>query len=110
MNKLIRDAGMEAGIPVQVDGQMQRAARLDARHVVEDAEIMRLAHDDQARFARPLIDPPPVNDRPIRAALRHAEIIEPRRAHALPSSRRLFLPLATALQQLAQPYRPDAPN
>ena len=86
-------ARLEARIPLQVYQQMQRAARLrgltltayllatageDARRVVEDAEIMRLAREDQIRFAEALIDPPRPNQRLARAARRHAEIIEPR--------------------------------
>lgn len=86
-------ARLEARIPVRVYDQMQRAARLrgmtltgyliatageDARRVVEDAEIMRLAREDQIRFAQALIDPPKPNDRLARAAKRHAELIEPR--------------------------------
>ncbi|HEY0121789.1 MAG TPA: DUF1778 domain-containing protein [Rhizobium sp.] len=86
-------ARLEARIPVQVYDQMQRAARLhgmtmtgyliatageDARRTVEDAEIMRMAREDQIRFARALIDPPKPNDRLCRAAKRHAELIEHR--------------------------------
>jgi uncharacterized protein (DUF1778 family) len=86
-------ARLEARIPVQVYDQMQRAARLrgmtltgyliatageDARRVVEDAEIMRLAREDQIRFAEALIDPPKPNDRLTRAAKRHAELIQRR--------------------------------
>ncbi len=86
-------ARLEARIPVQVYGQMQRAARLrgmtltgyliatageDARRVVEDADIMRLAREDQIRFAKALIDPPEPNERMARAARRHAELIERR--------------------------------
>lgn len=50
----------------------------DARRVVEDAEIMRLACEDQIRFAEALIDPPKPNARLVRAAKRHAELIQPR--------------------------------
>ncbi|WP_119270347.1 DUF1778 domain-containing protein [Taklimakanibacter deserti] len=86
-------ARLEARIPVQIYDQMQRAARLrgmtltgyliatageDARRVVEDAEIMRLARADQIRFANALIDPPKPNKRLRRAAKRHAELIERR--------------------------------
>ncbi|QDJ12252.1 Hypothetical protein HVPorG_05060 (plasmid) [Roseomonas mucosa] len=71
-------ARLEARIPVQVYDQMQRAACLrgltltgyliatageDARRVVEDAEIMRLAREDQIRFAEALINPPKPNER-----------------------------------------------
>lgn len=86
-------ARLEARIPVQVYDQMQRAARLrgmtltgyliatageDARRVVEDAEIMRLARADQIRFAEALINPPQPNKRLTRAAKRHAGLIERR--------------------------------
>ena len=86
-------ARLEARVPVQVYDQMQRAARLrgmtltgylistageDARRVVEDADIMRLAREDQIRFAEALINPPQPNARLGRAAKRHAELIERR--------------------------------
>lgn len=85
-------ARLEARIPVHIYDRMQRAARLrgmtltgyliatageDARRVVEDAEIMRMAQEDQVRFAQALIDPPAPNDRLTRAARRHAELIAP---------------------------------
>jgi uncharacterized protein (DUF1778 family) len=88
-----KTARLEARIPVQIYDQMQRAARLrgmtltgyliatageDARRVVEDAEIMRLAREDQIRFAEALINPPKPNARLARAAKRHAELIERR--------------------------------
>jgi uncharacterized protein (DUF1778 family) len=96
MPKPVADADtarLEARIPVQVYDQMQRAARLrgmtmtgyviatageDARRVVEDADILRLAREDQIRFAEALIDPPKPNERLARAAKRHAELIERR--------------------------------
>ena len=86
-------ARLEARIPAQVYDQMQRAARLrgmtltgyllatageDARRVVEEAEIMRLAREDQIRFAEALINPPKPNSRLQRAAKRHATLIEQR--------------------------------
>ena len=86
-------ARLEARIPVQIYDQMQRAANLrglsltayviatageDARRIVEDAEIMRLARADQIRFAEVLIAPPKPNKRLMRAAKRHAELIERR--------------------------------
>lgn len=86
-------ARLEARIPIQVYDQMQRAARLrgltltgyliatageDAKRVVEDAEIMRLAREDQIRFAEALINPPKPNERLARAAKLHAELIERR--------------------------------
>ncbi len=96
MPKPVADADtaqLEARIPVQVYDQMQRAARLrgmtltgyliatageDARRTVEDAEIMRMAREDQIRFAQALIDPPKPNDLLRRAAKRHADLIERR--------------------------------
>lgn len=82
---------LEARIPVQIYDQMQRAARLrgmtltgyliatageGARRVIEDADIMRLAREDQIRFVEALIDPPKPSARLARAAKRHAELIE----------------------------------
>jgi uncharacterized protein (DUF1778 family) len=84
---------LEARIPAQVYEQMQRAAYLrgmtltgyliatageDARRVVEEADIMRLAREDQIRFAEALINPLEPNERLARAARRHAELIERR--------------------------------
>jgi len=86
-------ARLEARIPVQVYDQMQRAARLrgmtltgyviatageEARRDVEDAEIMRLTREDQIRFAEVLVNPPKPNKRLVRAAKRHAALIERR--------------------------------
>lgn len=92
-NMEIETARLEARIPVQVYDTMQRAARLrgmtltgyllatageDARRVVEEAEIMRLSREDQIRFAEALINPPKANDRLVRAAKRHTDLIAPR--------------------------------
>ena len=89
----VETARLEARVPVQVYDQLQRAARLrgmtltgyiiatageDARRVVEDADVLRLAREDQVRFAEALIDPPEPNERLARAARRHAELIQPR--------------------------------
>ena len=89
----VETARLEVRVPVQVYDQLQRAARLrgmtlsgyviatageDARRVVEDADILRLAREDQVRFAEALIDPPTPNERLTRAAQRHAELIQPR--------------------------------
>lgn len=86
-------ARLEARIPVDVYDQMRRAAKLrgmtltgyllatageDAKRVVEEAEIMRLAREDQIRFAEALISPPKPNSRLRRAAERHAALIRPR--------------------------------
>ncbi|MBM3558234.1 MAG: DUF1778 domain-containing protein [Alphaproteobacteria bacterium] len=83
-------ARLEARVPVQVYDQMQRAARLrgltltgyliatageEARRIVEDAEVMRLARADQIRFAETLIAPPGPNEKLTRAAKRHAALI-----------------------------------
>ncbi len=83
-------ARLEARIPVAIYDQMQRAARLrgmtltgyliatageDARRVVEDADIMRLAREEQIRFAEALSNPPQPNARLARATKRHAELI-----------------------------------
>jgi uncharacterized protein (DUF1778 family) len=84
---------LDARIPIQIYDQMQRAAHLrgmtltgyliatageDARRVVEDADIMRLAREDQIRFAEALINPPKPNARLVRAAKCYAEQIEHR--------------------------------
>lgn len=89
----IETARLEARVPVTVYEQMQRAAKLrgmtltgfllatageDARRTVEEADVLRLAADDQVRFAKALIDPPAPNARLTRAAKRHAELIVPR--------------------------------
>lgn len=81
---------LEARIPTQIYEMMQRAARLrglsltayliatageDARRTVEEAEVIRLSRDDQIRFAEALINPPLPNERLIRAAKRHAELV-----------------------------------
>ncbi|MGY2051129.1 type II toxin-antitoxin system TacA family antitoxin [Methylobacterium sp. JK268] len=86
-------ARLEARIPVQVYDMMLRAAELrgmtltgfvmatageDAKRVVEEAEILRMARADQVRFAQALIDPPEPSDRLRRAAKRHAALIHPR--------------------------------
>jgi uncharacterized protein (DUF1778 family) len=84
-------ARLEARIPAQVYNQMQRAAKLrgmtltgfllatageQARHIVEEADIIRLSREDQIRFAEALIDPPQPNQKLRDAAKRHAELIE----------------------------------
>lgn len=83
-------ARLEARIPAHVYDTMQRAARLrgmtltgyllatageDARRVVEEAEVMRMAREDQVRFAEALVDPPKPNARLVRAAKRHRRVI-----------------------------------
>lgn len=86
-------ARIEARIPARVYDQMQRAAKLrgltltgfllatageEARHIVEEFDILRLAREDQIRFAEALIDPPEPNQRLKAAAKRHAQLVEPR--------------------------------
>ena len=86
-------ARLEARIPARIYSQMRRAAELrgmtltgyliatageEARREVEDAEIMRLAREDQIRFAEALINPPKPNARLKKAAKRHAALVEPR--------------------------------
>jgi uncharacterized protein (DUF1778 family) len=86
-------ARLEARIPAHIYDQMQRAAKLrgmtltgyllatageDARRVVEEAEIMRLAREDQIRFAKALLAPSKPNDRLKRAAKHHADLVQPR--------------------------------
>jgi uncharacterized protein (DUF1778 family) len=89
----VATARLEARIPIHVYEQMQRAASLrgmtmtayllatageDARRTIEEAEIMRLAREDQIRFAEALINPPKPGARWKRAARRYAELIEER--------------------------------
>ena len=59
-------------------GYLIATAGEDARRVVEEADIMRLAREDQIRFAEALVNPPKPNERLVRAAKRHAELIERR--------------------------------
>ncbi len=61
---------------LSLTGYLIATAGEDARRVVEDAEIMRLAREDQVRFAEALIDPPKPNERLARAAKRHAGLIK----------------------------------
>jgi len=86
-------ARLEARIPAKVYDRMQRAARMrgmsltgyliatageDARRTIEDAEILRLAREDQIRFAEAIVAPPKPTGRLVRAAKRHAALIAPR--------------------------------
>lgn len=83
-------ARLEARVPLFVYEQMQRAAQLrgmtltgylvavvgeDARRVVEETAILRLAREDQVRFAEALIDPPKPTRRLTAAAKRHRKLI-----------------------------------
>jgi uncharacterized protein (DUF1778 family) len=86
-------ARLEARVPVPVYDALQRAAQLrgmtltsyliatageDARRVVEEAEILRLARADQIRFAEALIKPAKPTNRLKHASERHAALIQPR--------------------------------
>jgi uncharacterized protein (DUF1778 family) len=88
----VATARLEARIPVHIYEQMQRAATLrgmtmtayllatageDARRTVAEAEIMRLAREDQIRFAEALIHPPKPGAQWRRAAKRYADLVEP---------------------------------
>jgi uncharacterized protein (DUF1778 family) len=86
-------ARIEARVPTQVYSRLRRAAELrgmtltsyliatageEARREVEEADVMRLAREDQIRFAQALINPPKPNARLKKAARRHAALVEPR--------------------------------
>lgn len=86
-------ARIEARVPAQVYSRLRRAAELrgmtltsyliatageEARREVEEADVMRLAREDQIRFAQALINPPKPNARLKKAARRHAALVEPR--------------------------------
>lgn len=86
-------ARLEARIPADVYHQMQRAAKLrgmtltgfllatageEARQIVEETDILRLAREDQLRFAEALINPPEPGERLRSAARRHARLVEQR--------------------------------
>lgn len=88
-----KTARLEARIPAPVYSQLRRAAELrgmtvtgyviatageQARREVEDAEILRLAREDQIRFAEALINPPKPGARLKGAARRHAALVKPR--------------------------------
>lgn len=86
-------ARLEARVPAALYAQLRRAAELkgmtlsayvvatvgeDARRTVEQAEVLRLGREDQIRFAEALIHPPKPSRRLIRAAKRHAALVQPR--------------------------------
>jgi uncharacterized protein (DUF1778 family) len=70
-----RAAGLRG---MTLTGYLLATAGEDAKRVVEDAEIMRLAREDQIRFAQALINPSKPNRRLKRAAKRHANLIRSR--------------------------------
>ena len=86
-----KQARLEARISSDLHAMLKRAAALQgrtmtdfvvtavesaARHAIEDAEILRLTAEDQARFAEALIDPPAPAAALKRAAKRHAALTE----------------------------------
>ena len=86
-------ARLEARISTDLHALLKRAAALQgrsmtdfvitaveraARRAVEDAEILRLSAEDQARFARALIDPPAPVAALKRAAKHHRDLTGPR--------------------------------
>ncbi len=88
----VEAARLQARVPVKVHDQLRRAARLrgitltghiiatagaDARRVVEGADTLPMAREDQDRFAEALIDPVGPNRRLARADRRHAEMVQP---------------------------------
>lgn len=88
-----RTVRLEARIPVEIYDQIQRAAYLrgmtldgyliatageDAGRIVEEAEMMRFAREDQIRIAGAMINPPQPNERLSRAAKHHLELIKRR--------------------------------
>ena len=61
---------------VRLTGYLIATAGEDARRVVEQAEIMRLARADQIRFAEALVNPAKANQKLADAAKRHAQLFE----------------------------------
>ncbi|MBT1513264.1 DUF1778 domain-containing protein [Bradyrhizobium sp. SRL28] len=81
---------LEARIPTALYEVMERAAQLrgltmtayvtsvmvsDARHTIEESSSIKLSRDDQAAFAKALIEPPAPNAKLVAAARRHAALI-----------------------------------
>ena len=88
-----RIARLEARLPASIYATLKHAAELSgrsltdfvvnaahdaARRTIEDAEIVRLSAEDQARFADALINPPKPNDGLRQARKRHTETVEMR--------------------------------
>ena len=84
-------ARLEARISTDLHALLKRAAALQgrtmtdfvvtavesaAREAIENAEILRLTAEDQARFADALLNPPAPAPAMKRAADRHAKLIE----------------------------------
>ena len=81
---------LEARIPTPLYEAMETAASLrgltmtayvtaimgdDARRTIAESSILKLSRDDQAAFAKALIDPPTPNARLVAAKRRHATLI-----------------------------------
>lgn len=81
---------LEARIPTDLYEVMERAATLrgltmtayvtntmvsDAQRTIEESSIIKLSGDDQAAFAKALIDPPAPNAKLVAASRRHAALI-----------------------------------
>ena len=86
-----RTARLEARIAPSALAILRRAAELQgrsvsdfvvaaaqdvARRTIEDSEIIRLATEDQLRFAEMLLDPPPLVPAMKRAGAAHARLIQ----------------------------------
>lgn len=86
-------ARLEARLPASVYALLKRAAELKGRSItdfvvsaahdaaqrtIEEEGIMRLSAEDQARFAKALINPPPPNAALKRAMRRYHENVEVR--------------------------------
>lgn len=84
-------ARLEARLPASMYATVKRAAELQgrtisdfvvtaaleaARQAIEDANVLRLSAEDQARFVESLLNPPAPNEALQRAAALHAENVE----------------------------------
>jgi uncharacterized protein (DUF1778 family) len=87
-----RTARIDARIPPEVLAMVKRAAEIEgrsvsdfvvdaaqkaARQTIEDTHIIRLAAEDQLRFAQLLLEPPPLAPAMERALEAHARLIQP---------------------------------
>ena len=83
-------ARLEARISADLHSMLKRAAELQGRSMtdfvisavrdaaqlaIEQAEVMRLSHDDQERFAKALIEPPSAPPALQRAFMRHKKLL-----------------------------------
>jgi uncharacterized protein (DUF1778 family) len=87
-----RTARIDARIPPDALEMVRRAAEIEgrsvsdfvvdaaqeaARRTIEDTHIIRLAAEDQLRFAQLLLEPPPLAPAMERALEAHARLIQP---------------------------------